>query len=147
MDKLYEIIEKLTSVPGVSGFEHAAFAAVREFLASTEIFDEIYTTPVSSICALMRCGKKKAPLVMCDAHLDTVGFLVTEICEGGFLRVAPVGGIAPKILQASVVNIYGKRTITGVFGSKPPHLQAPGEAEKRPRYPTCLSTPGRPSKD
>ena len=76
MDKLYEIIEKLTSVPGVSGFEHAAFAAVREFLASTEIFDEIYTTPVSSICALMRCGKKNAPLVMCDAHLDTSAFLL-----------------------------------------------------------------------
>ena len=131
MEKLYEIIEKLTAAPGVSGFEHAAFAPVREYLESTELFDEIYTTPVSSVCAIMRCGKQNAPLAMCDAHLDTVGFLVTEICEGGFLRITKVGGIAPKILQASVVNIYGKQTVTGVFGSKPPHLQAPGEAEKK----------------
>ncbi|MBO4277751.1 MAG: M20/M25/M40 family metallo-hydrolase [Clostridia bacterium] len=131
MEKLYGIIQKLTAAPGVSGFEHASFGAMREYLESTGMFDEIYTTPVSSVCAIMRCGRENAELVMCDAHLDTVGFVVTEICEGGFLRIAPVGGIAPKILQASVVYIYGKETITGVFGSKPPHLQAPGEAEKK----------------
>ena len=131
MEKLYEIIKAFTEVPGVSGFEHAAFDSVCKYLESTKLFDNIYTTPVSSICAVMRCGRENAPLVMCDAHLDTVGFVVTEICEGGFLRVAPIGGVAPKILQASAVNIYGKQTVTGVFGSKPPHLQAPGESEKK----------------
>ena len=131
MEKLLELINKLTSPPGVSGFEHMAFEPVENALRETGLFDGIETTPVSSICAFMRCGKKDAPLVMVDSHLDTVGFVVNEICEGGFLRVAQVCGIAPKILQASPVNIYGKETIRGVFGSKPPHLQSSGESEKK----------------
>ena len=131
MDRLYDIIGNLTAVPGVSGYEHLAFERMTEYLSSLSLFDEIGTSPVGSIYAIMRCGKKGAPLLLLDAHLDTVGFVVTEICEGGFLRVAPLGGIAPKILPAAKVNVYGKKTISCIFGSKPPHLQEKGESEKK----------------
>ncbi len=131
MEQLFSLTEKLTSFPGVSGAEYMAFEGVCQYLKELELFDEIDTTSVGSVYAIMRCGKENAPLVLCDAHLDTVGFVVTEICEGGFLRVAPVGGIAGKILPSSVVNIYGTKTIQGVFASKPPHLQEAGESEKK----------------
>ncbi|MBR6754325.1 MAG: M42 family peptidase [Clostridia bacterium] len=131
MEKLYGLIENLTSYPGVSGFEDMAFEGLKEYISSLNISDEIGTTSVGSFYGIMRCGKKDAPLILCDAHLDTVGFVVTEICEGGFLRVAPIGGIAAKILSATEVNIYGKKIIKGIFASKPPHLQEPGESEKK----------------
>ncbi len=131
MEKLYNITEKLTSFFGISGAEYLAFEGVCDYLKRLELFDEIGTTSVGSVYGILRCGRENAPLVLCDAHLDTVGFVVTEICEGGFLRVAPVGGIAGKILPSSVVNIYGKRIIEGVFASKPPHLQEAGESEKK----------------
>ena len=131
MDKLYSLIENLTSYPGVSGFEDMAFDELKKYVKSLNIFDEIDTTSVGSFYGMIRCGKKDAPLLLCDAHLDTVGFVVTEVCDGGFLKIAPVGGIAAKILSAAEVNIYGKKTICGVFGSKPPHLQEPGESEKK----------------
>ncbi len=131
MDKLLNLIENLTSYPGISGFESMAHKELGEYLKSLELFDELGQTPVGSYYGIIRCGKENAPLVLCDAHLDTIGFVVTELCEGGFLRVAPVGGVAAKILPSSEVNIYGKKTVKGIFGSKPPHLQAPGESEQK----------------
>ncbi len=131
MEKLYNLVENFTSYPGVSGFEDMAFEDLREYVESLNLFDEIGTTPVGSFYGIIRCGKKDAVLVLCDAHLDTIGFVVTEICKGGFLRVANVGGIAGKILSATEVNIYGKKTIRGIFASKPPHLQEPGESERK----------------
>lgn len=131
MEQLYSIVENFTSYPGISGFEDMAFDELKAYVESLNIFDEIGTTPVGSFYGIMRCGKKDAPLVLCDAHLDTIGFVVTELCEGGFLRIAPVGGIAAKILPSAEVNVYGKKTIRGVFASKPPHLQEAGESEKK----------------
>lgn len=131
MEKLYTLIENFTSYPGVSGFEDMAFDDLKKYVETLAVFDEMGTTSVGSFYGIMRCGKENAPLVLCDAHLDTVGFVVTELCEGGFLKIAPVGGIAAKILSAAEVNIYGKKTLRGVFASKPPHLQEPGESEKK----------------
>ncbi len=131
MDKLYQLVENLTSYSGVSGFECFAFEQLTKYVDSLKLFDEIGTTSVGSFYGILRCGKKNAPLVLCDAHLDTVGFVVTELCEGGFLKIAPVGGIAAKILPSSEVNIYGKETIKGIFASTPPHLQSAGESEKK----------------
>ncbi len=131
MDKLYELVENLTSYPGVSGFEDMAFANLKSYVESLGIFDEMSTTSVGSFYGIKRCGKNNAPLLLLDAHLDTIGFVVTEICDGGFLRVAPVGGVAAKILSSSSVLIYGKEIIEGIFASKPPHLQTAGESEKK----------------
>ncbi len=131
MEKLYELVENFSSYPGVAGFEDMAFEGLSKYVESLNLFDEIGTTAVGSFYGIIRCGKKDAEMVLCDAHLDTIGFVVTEICKGGFLRVANIGGIAGKILSATEVNIYGKKTIKGVFASKPPHLQTPGESEKK----------------
>lgn len=131
MERLYDLVENFTSYPGVSGLEDMAFDGLTEYVETLGIFDEIGTTSVGSFYGIMRCGKKNAPLLLCDAHLDTVGFVVTELCDGGFLRIAPIGGIAAKILPAAEVNIYGKKTIRGVFGSVPPHLQSAGDSEKK----------------
>ena len=59
----------------------------------------------------------------------TLSPMVTDIKEGGFLSVAPVGGVDPRILQASDVVICGKEKIFGVVGATPPHLRRPDEAQ------------------
>lgn len=131
MNKLYELVEKLTAFPAVSGFEDMALDDLSGYIESLNLFDEIGKTPVGSFYGIIRCGKPNSPLVLCDAHFDTVGFIVTEICEGGFLRIAPIGGIAAKILPSAQVNVYGKETFKGIFASNPPHLQEAGESEKK----------------
>lgn len=47
------------------------------------------------------CGRKNAKTVLLDAHLDQIGFLVTEVLDGGFVRFAPVGGVDPRMLLAA----------------------------------------------
>ena len=131
MEQLYTLVENFTTYPGVSGFEDMAFDELKSYVETLGIFDEMGTTSVGSFYGIVRCGKENAPLVLCDAHLDTIGFVVTEICEGGFLKIANIGGFAAKILSSAEVNIYGKKTIKGIFASKPPHLQEPGESEKK----------------
>lgn len=66
--------------------------------------------------------------IMLDAHIDQVGFVVTNIDDNGFLTVATVGGIDLRALPSKSVTVHGKEKITAVFCSTPPHL-AKGEVE------------------
>jgi endoglucanase len=81
---------------------------------------------------------------MLDAHMDEIGMYVTEILDGGFLRVTNIGGIDTGILQASDVIIYGKdERLFGVIASTPPHL-ATGDNKTLPQITellidTCLT--------
>ena len=60
--------------------------------------------------------------LMLDAHIDEVGFVVTDIDNDGFLTVKNCGGIDLRSLPARVVTIHGKQKVTGVFCATPPHL-------------------------
>ncbi len=61
--------------------------------------------------------------LMLDAHIDEVGFIVKDIDKNGFLTVEKCGGIDLRSLPSRVVTIHGKRAVTGVFCSTPPHLK------------------------
>ena len=102
-----------------------------------DYFDECRTLPGGSILFIRRCGKPGAKKIMIDTHIDEIGMMVTEILDGGFLRVTSVGGLDSRILQSSEVCVWGTeedgvtgRMIFGVVCSTPPHLQKPGEADK-----------------
>lgn len=60
--------------------------------------------------------------LMLDAHIDEIGFIVTDISDDGFLTVAKCGGIDLRALAARRVIIHGKEKVEGVFCSTPPHL-------------------------
>ena len=60
------------------------------------------------------CRRKgSGPRVMFSAHMDSIGFIVTHIEEGGFLRVGKLGGIAPK--EAAYAPVRFKSGVRGVF--------------------------------
>ncbi|MBR5473539.1 MAG: M42 family peptidase [Clostridia bacterium] len=60
--------------------------------------------------------------LMLEAHIDEVGFVVTDIDDNGFLSVKNCGGIDLRMLPSRTVVIHGKEKITGVFCATPPHL-------------------------
>lgn len=69
---------------------------------------------------------------MVAGHLDEVGFMITKIDDKGFLRFQTVGGWWSQVMLAQRVTIVtSKGEITGVIGSKPPHILSP-EARKKP---------------
>ncbi len=60
--------------------------------------------------------------IMLDAHIDQVGFVVTDVDDNGFLTVSTVGGIDLRALPSRTVTVHGKQKITAVFCTTPPHL-------------------------
>lgn len=140
--ELKNLIVDLSSLMSIGGFERFE----REKLLSMvgDSFDESYLDNVGNQIFLKRCGRSGAPKIMLDAHMDEIGMYVTEILDGGFLRVINIGGIDTGILQASDVIIYGKEErLFGVIASTPPHL-ASGDNKELPKIDellidTCLT--------
>jgi len=69
-------------------------------------------------------GKEKTLLL--EAHIDEIGFIITDIVDG-FLRVEAVGGIDPRMLFGQKVKFFGKKEVKGIFCSTPPHLKSKDE--------------------
>ncbi|MDD4124704.1 MAG: M20/M25/M40 family metallo-hydrolase [Eubacteriales bacterium] len=129
MERVFELAGLLTALPSVSGYEEAAFKGLEEICG--DMFDEAFTNPAGSFVGIVRCGKPDAKALILDAHLDEIGFIVSQVHDDGFLSVVNAGGVDTRVLPASEVTIYGKKAIRGIFTSKPPHLQSPGEADKK----------------
>ena len=112
-------IKILSSLSGVSGFEHS----VSEYL--TEKFqiycDDVKTDSLGNVTALKK-SKTGSGKVMLEAHIDEIGMIVKSIDENGFLLIAPIGGIDPRILYGNTVKVHGTKDFTGVIGAKPPHV-------------------------
>lgn len=125
--RLKKEITELSSLMSVSGFEKRMTDKLRHIYSHS--FDEIRTDAVGNHLLIKKCGKEGAPMILVDAHLDEIGMMVTEVCEGGFLKFTGIGGISLSILQAADVVIYGKETIHGVITSTPPHLRS-GDGDK-----------------
>src|SRR5699024_5736345 len=70
--------------------------------------------------------------VMVAGHLDEVGFMITRIDKDGFLYFQTIGGWWSQVMLAQRVTIMTKKgDVTGVIGSKPPHILS-AEARKKP---------------
>jgi putative aminopeptidase FrvX len=69
---------------------------------------------------------------MVAGHLDEIGFMVTRIDDKGFVYFQTIGGWWSQVMLAQRVTIMGgKGDVTGVIGSKPPHILS-AEARKKP---------------
>lgn len=73
------------------------------------------------------------PHIMLEAHMDEIGFVVTNIDKDGFLRVGKVGGPDIRILLGHEVTVFGKETVYGVFCCRPPHLSSREDYKKVPK--------------
>jgi len=149
--ELQTLIREMTSVVSISGFEYLAEKKIRELLESS--FNEYSHSPAGSYTFIKRCKKSKesvdskVPALMIDAHFDEIGFMVTGILDGGFVKVLNLGGIDTKIMSASEVLIYGslpecKTPVKAVVASTPPHLQNGGDQNKLPAVTELLLDTG-----
>ncbi len=125
---LKELIQKLSDMRGVSGFEYRITDKIKDLI--NPYADEVSSDALGNIIAVKRCGIKNAKRIMIEAHCDEIGLMVTSIDKRGFITFAPVGGVDPRILPALEVTVHGKRDVAGIIGAKPPHLQEPDEAKK-----------------
>ncbi len=111
-------LRKLVTLPTVSGFEYVGAKVVSDILKESGA--EVSIDKLSNVLAIK--NKDKNFKVLLDAHFDTIGLMVTEIKEGGFLKFTTVGGVDPRILPSLSVTVHGNVDVSGVIGVKPPHL-------------------------
>lgn len=129
LDETLTMLKELTDAKGIPGNEREPREVMKKYI--TEFADEVTTDKLGSLIA-KKTGKVGGPKIMVAGHLDEVGFMVTSIDDKGFLRFQTVGGWWSQVMLAQRVTIVTmKGDVTGVIGSKPPHI-LPAEARKKP---------------
>jgi endoglucanase len=88
------LIQKLTEIPGPSGYEAQIRNAIRDELKSYA--DEIRVDNLGNL--IVRKGQRLdgGLRIMLSAHVDEIGVMVTHVDERGFLRFLPLGGVRPQ---------------------------------------------------
>lgn len=113
-----ELIFELCSCNGVSGDENNIAKLCAEKLNK---YGEVTIDSNNSVIAVI--GNADADkTIMLDAHIDQIGFIITEINEKGFLKVDKCGGIDFRTLLGSPVKVFGKEELDGIICCMPPHL-------------------------
>jgi len=93
--------------------------------------DEITYDNLGSIIA-RKTGNPDGPKIMVAGHMDEIGFIVTEITKDGYVKFIPAGGWWGHVVLSQQFTITTKtgKLISGVVGSKPPHILSPEERLK-----------------
>ncbi|HWO98280.1 MAG TPA: M42 family metallopeptidase [Bacillus sp. (in: firmicutes)] len=129
LDETLTMLKDLTDAKGIPGNEREPRDVMKKYIEPYA--DEVTTDGLGSLIA-KKTGKENGPKIMVAGHLDEVGFMVTQIDDKGFLRFQTVGGWWSQVMLAQRVTIVtNKGDVTGVIGSKPPHILSP-EARKKP---------------
>ena len=122
-----EVLGRLCALAGPSGFEGTVAREAARLLEP--LVDRVQVDRMGSVVGLRRCGKENAPKLLLDAHLDEIGFLVTGH-EEGFLRIAPLGGVDPRMLPDRELTILTQPPMLGVVACLPPHIQTREDMDK-----------------
>lgn len=119
-------LKALTEQIGVSGDEFPASNAAAELLRRYAENAEV--DAFGNVTGLVRSKKENAKTLLLDAHIDQVGYIVTHIDEKGFLSVGACGSPDVKTLLAQSVTVHGKKNVSGVVSTLPPHVRKDGGA-------------------
>ena len=123
-----ETTRELCALSGPSGFEEAVARRAKELLEP--LVDEITADSMGNVLALRRCGKPGARQLLLDAHLDEVGFIVTEVAEG-FLKFSSLGGLDERTLPGREVRVLAPEgPLYGVVACLPPHVLTAEQKEQ-----------------
>ncbi|MGM0395561.1 MAG: M42 family metallopeptidase [Bacillota bacterium] len=120
-----ELLEKLVSAYGPSGDEELISGTIRQEIA--DFVDDIKTDALGNLIARKKGKGKK---IMVSAHMDQIGFMVTDIDKEGFLRFGNVGGISADISLSQKV-IFKNGTVGAIF-SEP--VEKPSERKLENMY-------------
>lgn len=115
---LQKVLFDLCTASGVSGSEEPAVNAAKAYFES---FSEVTVASNGNMFAVL--GNHNADkTILLDAHIDSIGLIVTDINENGFVKVDKCGGIDIRTLQDSKLYLQKNREITGTVCCLPPHL-------------------------
>ena len=128
-----ELLRQLCEMPGVPGHEDRVRNLIIDEIDG--LFNEVTVDPMGSLLCRRDAETPGAPKIMLLCHMDEIGFLVSHICEKGYLYLQPVGGFDPR-------NLFSRRVLVctddgdfkGVMNpsGKPIHISSPEDRKKIP---------------
>ncbi|MEG1027886.1 MAG: M20/M25/M40 family metallo-hydrolase [Oscillospiraceae bacterium] len=120
-----ELVKQLTNAFGPSGFEDEVVKVVKQ---NCKEFD-CTSDAMHNIFMKMKNHTGKKPVVMLDAHLDELGFMVKHISSNGLISFVTLGGWVATNVPAHSVYIRNRKgeLIKGITTSKPPHFMTEAE--------------------
>lgn len=124
-----QLLADLCAIDGVSGREHNVRDYILDYLHKNDVPMEVRVDNMGNIIVHLIGKEKASKVVQFDAHMDEVGFIITNIGDDGFLRFATVGGIDSRALFGHRVRIG---THKGVIGGKAGHQCHGDESKKVP---------------
>jgi putative aminopeptidase FrvX len=128
MTDLKDLLGRLSDAFGPSGRE----AAVRTLIkAEVEpLVDRLEVDAMGNLITFKAgIGAEPRLKVMLSAHMDEVGFMITEVDKSGLLKFVPVGGIDARLLLAKRL-LVGADRVPGVITGPVPHLQTAESARR-----------------
>ena len=140
---MLDYLKDLCLLNGISGDEED----IRKYIISELDEKCTYNTDNMGNLIVFRKGSKATKnKVMLSAHMDEVGFIVTYICDNGYLRFTNVGGVDSKVICGRSVSV-GKKGIAGVVGNKAVHLTEGDESKSVPEISKMYIDIGAKSKE
>lgn len=124
LDALRSDLAALTALHAPSGAEQPVIARLRDLFRP--LTDRVEIDHMGNLTAT-RVGPPDAPHLVVSAHADEIGAAVASIEPDGFLRLAPLGGVQPRLLEGRAVWVVG---YPGVIGARSGHLTARDEQGK-----------------
>lgn len=90
-----QILSELHEVSGVSGREYKVGEKMKELLSGC--YDELTVDALGNYIFKKKgiTGKKK---IMLSAHMDEIGFIVSDIWDNGYVSFLPVGMHQPCLI-------------------------------------------------
>ncbi|MDD4029135.1 MAG: M20/M25/M40 family metallo-hydrolase [Caldisericia bacterium] len=89
-------LDDLTQLFGVSGFEKSVREYIQSFCKSYA--DDIFVDQIGNLIVFKKGTDHPAKKrIMISAHMDEIGFAVTDVTDQGFLKVRYMGGISNKV--------------------------------------------------
>jgi putative aminopeptidase FrvX len=124
--QLKDLLRTFADACGVSGSESDVAEVLRAALAP--VVDDV---TVDTLGNVVGTRGDEGPTLMIAAHMDEIGAMVKYVDEQGFLRFVPIGGWFDQTILGQRVVVHGtKGRLTGVIGSKPPHIMEEDERSK-----------------
>jgi len=121
-----EFLESLLSTASPSGYESAGQRVWIDYVS--EFADDVWTDEYGNAVAVHE-GSGEGPEIAFGGHGDEIGFIVRDIDDNGFLRIARIGGSDRTISQGQHVTIHSDEPVQGVIGQTAIHLRDVGSEE------------------
>jgi endoglucanase len=142
----FKLLQKLTEVPGPSGFEQPTATLIQELWQPH--VDRITVDRLNSVIATKEgVGTEPRPRLLIAAHLDELGLMVMQIEEKygfGYLRLTPLGGVDRRQVAGQMVEVHGRRPLVAILGGLPTSMQSSERQNKPYDYEDLVADVGLP---